>query len=109
MNRKKEQNFKNKEFQNEVSKCEKCEFTTTSEKGLKTHIKRKHPVPIEETMNFQCEVCDFKASRKIDLKHHAISYSYKFENNTMKCIECDFKGKNAWTLQIHNGKAHSQT
>ena len=69
-------------------------------------MKRKHPVPNEETINFQCEVCDFKASRKIELKRHAKSHSYKFENNTMKCIECDFKGKNAWTLQIHNGKAH---
>ena len=26
-----------------------------------------------------------------------------------ECTECDFKGNNGWTLQIHNGKAHGST
>ena len=43
------------------------------------------------------------------MKRHKKSHSYTFEDNNCKCKECDYVGKNAWTLQIHNGKAHSQS
>ena len=41
--------YKNNKFkknvlnrENEKLKCDDCDFTTTSKKGLKTHVKRKH-------------------------------------------------------------------
>ena len=71
-------------------------------------MKRKHPVEIKETISFHCELCDYETSKKIELKRHTKSHSYTFENNACKCNECDFTGKNAWTLQSHNGKVHSK-
>ena len=68
-------------------------------------MKRKHPV---ETEIFQCDVCDFETKKKIELKRHIKSHSYKYDDGKMKCNECDFIGQNAWTLQIHIGKEHNQ-
>ena len=59
------------EIEKELIKCEKCEFTTTSEKGFKTHMKRKHPV---EIITFKCELCDYETKRKIELKCHKKSH-----------------------------------
>ena len=68
----------------------------------------KHPVETQETISFHCELCGYETSKKIELKRNTKSHSYTFENNTCKCNECDFTGKNAWTLQSHNGKVHSK-
>ena len=68
-------------------------------------MKRKHPV---ETVTFNCDVCEYETKSKIELKRHTKSHSYTFSDNRVKCNECDFVGNNAWTLQIHNGKSHSQ-
>ena len=35
-------------------------------------------------------------------------HTYTEENDMWKCNDCDFKGKNVWTLQIHNGMHHSK-
>ena len=35
-------------------------------------------------------------------------HTYTGENDMWKCNDCDFKGKNVWTLQIHNGMSHSK-
>ena len=90
--------------ENDQLTCELCEFTTTSIKGLKTHVKRKH------TSKFpvQCELCDDELKNKRILKNHMISHTYKSENFVLKCEECDFVGKNDWTMQIHHGKTHSK-
>ena len=68
-----------------------------------------HCVQRKEPVTLQCEFCEYETSRKIDLKRHTKSHSYTFEKNTCKCNQCDFTGNNAWTLQIHNGKAHSES
>ena len=90
-------------------KCEKCDFTTNSEKGFKTHMKRKHYEKTKEPVTFQCEFCEYETKRKIDLKRHTKSHSYTFEKDKCKCNQCDFTGNNAWTLQIHNGKSHNES
>ena len=48
--------------ENEQLKCDDCEFTTTSRKGLKTHVKRKHTAKFP----VQCEMCEkeFKNEHK---------------------------------------------
>ena len=89
--------------ESEQLKCKECEFTTTSTKGLKTHIKRKH------TINFpiKCDVCDKELKTKQQMKHHMVSHTYLYEEDyKLKCQECDFVGKNAWSMQIHQGKCH---
>ena len=49
------------EIEKELIKYEKCDFTTTSEKGVKTHMKRKHPV---EIITFKCEFVTMKQKEK---------------------------------------------
>ena len=61
------------EIENEIIKCEKCEFTTNSEKGFKTHMKRKHPVN-KETISCNCELCDYETSKKTPHKIPLILY-----------------------------------
>ena len=73
------------EIEKEIIKYDKCDFTTNSEKGFKTHMKRKHPVENKETMTFQRDICKYETKRKIELKHHTKSHSYTFENNKCKC------------------------
>ena len=90
--------------ENDQLKCDDCEFTTTSKKGLKTHIKRKHT----EKFPIQCERCDKELKNEHEMKNHIITHTYKYENSELKCEECGFTGKNDWSMQIHHGKCHSK-
>ena len=92
------------EKENDQLQCEYCEFTTTSNKGLKTHVKRKHTIKFP----VKCELCDDEFKNKRTLKNHMISHTYKSYNSELKCEECDFVGKNDWTMQIHHGKTHNK-
>ena len=64
-----------KKKEKEKLKCKECDFTTTSEQGLKTHSKRKH----EEIKKYprSCELCEFKLKNKQELKVHMKQHSYK--------------------------------
>ena len=100
--------FQTLEIEREIIKCEQCDFTTTSSKGFKTHTKRMHTVK-NDKVELQCEVCEYVTSSKLILKRHMKTHSYTFEGTMCKCIECDFTGNNAWSIQIHNGKAHTKS
>ena len=100
--------FQTLEIESEIIKCKYCEFSTSSAKGFKTHMKRKHTVKKKEVISYQCEVCEFKTISKISLKTHNKSHSYTIEKEKCKCNTCDFIGNNAWSLQIHNGKIHME-
>ena len=62
-------------------KCNKCDFSTHSEQGLKTHEKRKHT---EKTKPLSSKETIFK------------------------CTNCDYFGKSKETLEVHNGKMHAE-
>ena len=62
-------------------KCNKCDFNTHSEQGLKTHEKRKHT---EKTKPLSSKETSFE------------------------CTDCDFIGKSKDTLEVHNGKMHTE-
>ena len=100
--------LKTLEIESEVIHCEHCDFTTSSNKGFKTHMKRKHSVKNSEKVAFKCEVCEFESNSKLGLKRHMKSHSYIFEDKKCKCNDCDFTGNNAWTVQIHHGKVHNK-
>ena len=53
----------------ELFKCNEYDFTSKSEQGLKTHIKRKHTkIVIPETIPNQCELCEKEFKDKKDKK-----------------------------------------
>ena len=96
-----------------------------SEKGLKTHMKRKHPVETKETISFHCELCDYETSKKIELKRHThtllkimhanvmnvtlqekmhghCKYTIeRFTTNTLNADFVTFLPKNLETLNLH--------
>ena len=86
--------------ENEQLKCNDCEFTTTSKKGLKTHIRRKHIT----VFPVHCEICTKELKSSQQMKSHMVTHTY----SDLKCEECKFLGNNDWSMQIHNGKYHSQ-
>ena len=49
--------MKKRESEIEQLKCDLCDFSTTSKKGLKTHIRRKHTERIQEIVPSSCEIC----------------------------------------------------
>ena len=108
--RKLEEKIQKFDIESEQLKCESCEFTTTSKKGLKTHIKRKHSVANSDLYPVSCELCEEELESKSKMKIHMKSHTYKSqnsENSKFKCVECDFIGQSEWTMQIHYGKNHN--
>ena len=86
-------------------KCGECEFTSGSEKGLKTHSKRMHT---KKDLDFpkSCELCDYELESNKELKQHMKIHSYKKVD--YKCEECYFCGTNCMSMEVHLGKAHSE-
>ena len=97
------------ENENQQIKCDHCDFTTTSKKGLKTHTKRKHSVANQEQFPISCELCKEELGNKKDMRNHMLTHTYSLtQNNQLKCEECTFIGDNEWTMYIHFGKQHSK-
>ena len=91
-------------------KCSECDFSSVSEQGLKTHIKRKHykSNKKEEVVVFPkiCDLCDYEMENNKELKQHMVTHSYKRVD--FQCEECDFGGKNPYTMEVHTGKKHCE-
>ena len=64
-----EENMFEKTFSNPLLKCELCEFTAKTDRGLKTHKTRKH---------INCDWCDYICNEKKELEKH------KMDNHTLE-------------------------
>ena len=84
--------------------CTKCDYTSSSEQGLRIHSARKHTVNKEESSNV-CELCDKKFDTVKILRNHMKSHSY--QDAKYKCVDCDFVGTNDMTMDVHTGKYHT--
>ena len=78
-----------------------------SEKGLKTHLTRKHTIISTTGYPKICELCEKKFNNSNDFKKHMKTHSYK--EARFKCEDCDFVGKCLETMEIHLGKSHTDT
>ena len=88
-------------------RCEKCPFVSSSEKGLKTHLTRKHTIISATGYPRKCELCNKQFNNPNDFKKHMKSHSYK--EAKFKCEDCDFVGKCAETMDVHMGKTHTDS
>ena len=97
-------------FYNEkLLKCTQCEFATVSEKGLKTHVVKKHKTEKkkkEDTFQYprSCDLCEKEIKNKIAMKTHMKTHSYK--DVLYQCNKCDFLGGAEMDIAVHSGKAH---
>ena len=94
-------------------KCDKCDFATHFEAGLKSHAGKKHKkgkdngeivFPKQCTLchsyklaQFKFDHCDFVGGDEIDMEVHvARTHEENFE-----CGLCDYEGKDIKALDIH--------
>ena len=87
-------------------KCSVCDFTSKSEQGLKTHMKRKHTNFSAEKYPKNCDLCESVLENESELKSHMKVHSYS--EMKFKCEDCDFWGENELTMEVHTGKYHSE-
>ena len=91
-------------------KCKQCDFASEFEKGLKTHIQRKHKTEDrkEESVKFPriCDVCEKEIKNNKEMKTHMKIHTYRFVN--VKCNECDFLAESLIDMSVHIGKAHGE-
>ena len=90
-------------------KCEKCDFSTTSENGLKTHVTRKHKNPQDNTQDIfpkQCSLCDQNVNNKKEMKKHMRTHSYKWVQ--FQCEHCEFIGGEEIDMEVHTAKLHGE-
>ena len=88
----------------EIFKCEKCNFSTESERGLKVHIKRKH-ANLETSFPLNCDFCEIKCYDNDDLENHLKEHTYitlKF-----KCEDCEFLASDELSLEVHAERKHT--
>ena len=96
-----------KENKKEV-KCEKCDYKSSLNSKLKTHIKAVH----DKIKDFECpfvfenKQCDYKCSTNGDLKIHIKRIHDKIKD--VECDKCDFKSSTNGDLQIHIKQVHDK-
>ena len=91
------------EYETEKSfKCEKCNFQTNSQSGLKIHNKKKHTLVNKETYPKKCDLCEKEVYNASEMRKHITSHSYTYSK--FKCGKCEFVGANN-----NNGCAYWKT
>ena len=98
---------KNNEKNEDTSfKCKDCEFYTTSKRGLRVHIKKKHTNLKSDVFPIECDFCDDKLESEKEMKAHLKNHMCK--EAVFKCEDCNFFGENWSTMDVHHGKNHSK-
>ena len=54
-----------------INECDQCDYKSSSNAELKSHIGKKHPIMREtEKVTYSCDQCDYKSSSNAELKSH---------------------------------------
>ena len=85
-------------------KCNNCSYESKSEQGLRVHIARKHTINKVENQK-SCEICDETFQTEKELRKHVKGHYYYMAK--FNCVDCDFVGTNEYTMEVHNGKYHT--
>ena len=102
----------------DLLRCQLCPqdgtgYTSTSARYLRRHVEGVHLW----LRKFQCQHCDYCASRKHHLKRHTLRKhtpgaraknqgGYSNGEDILGCLACEFKGENEDDLQNHYQKVH---
>ena len=86
-------------------KCDHCDFSSATKKGLSLHINCKHlSGPAQKT--FECPQCKFKTCHKSSLVSHLKRHDPEREK-PFKCDYCDYYSANKTNLSKHVACKHS--
>jgi hypothetical protein len=90
-------------------KCDKCDFATKSEAGLKSHTSKKHKRG-KDNANIvfpkQCTLCDVSLKNSKGKKIQMRTHSYKLDQ--FKCDHCDFVGGDEIDMEVHVTRTHEE-
>ena len=86
-------------------KCNECDFSTTSQQGLKIHNRKKHTNAETSVFPVLCDLCERELRDERELRLHMNTHSYK--EVQFRCEECDFCGNNEVSMEVHISKVHA--
>ena len=98
------------EKETEVKKAKVCKFLW-KDKGLTKHSQSNEKENIENDM-YNCEICDFQATKSAILSTHMnIKHRTTQEqtNDVFKCTECQLQFSEKWNLMNHKKNNHEVT
>ena len=84
--------------------CNFCDFATTSNSGLKVHMRRKHTEYSKDKFPKPCDLCGKVVSDAGEMKKHVKSHSYKFIQ--VQCSYCNFCATDEEEIVVHVGLDH---
>ena len=96
-----------------IARCEQCNFTSSLNRIMKTHIQRNHEVSVSTTYN--CDLCDFRATLSSALGDHVASTHMKNLKINLQmmqhfqCQICSFSTTNQSLLNNHVTDHHTVT
>ena len=68
---------------------------------------RKHTKAVKNKIfPRKCDLCETVLQSNVDKKTHMKNHAYKLIQ--YKCEECDLCGTNSVTMDVHQGKEHSE-
>ena len=79
-------------------KCEECEASYKSKRGLSLHTSSKH-----EGIVYSCQYCGYKAAQQGHLKTHKESVH---EGVKYQCNQCDYQATEKGNLRRHHKAVH---
>ena len=92
----------------DIIKCEKCDYTTTSRQGLKIHNAKTHSKIDFEAFPAACNVCEQVFDNEKCLNQRKRK-EHTFHIIQFQCNECGFMANDPHTMHIHFGMYHTCT
>lgn len=83
-----------------LMKCEQCDFSTSSKKGYKEHLKTHNP-----DTPARCVTCNYLCSGKTALKNHMRVHS---DDRPFHCEFCSYTSKQNGNVKTHTRKRHPE-
>jgi rubrerythrin len=83
--------------------CQVCDFSTSSGRYLKVHMKAVH----DKIKDFNCPHCDFKASHQSTITKHVKYVHDKIQEH--KCPQCDLRFSSKYNICSHIDSIHEKS
>ena len=86
--------------------CSECDYITSSEKLLKSHVNKKYKDQKKTEFPRECNLCDVEVKSTRDLKLHMRNHTCK--SVQLQCTLCNYGAYDEIEIDIHFGKEHGE-